>query len=98
MPVRNSLLAMYVSIPSTGLPGAVPARLNDSVTVTVDTLHHLLLVEGLDPAHYVVPSLTSVFPAGNYHLQELNFYQDHLRRNTDLRIRNFIGNTTDTRK
>lgn len=75
--------------------GAVPARLNDSVTVTVDTLHHLLLVEGLDPAHYAVPSLSSIFPAGNYHLQELNFYQDHLRRNTDLRIRNFTGNAPD---
>lgn len=70
--------------------GAVPASLNDSVTVTVDTLHHLLLVEGLDPEHYFVPSLSSIFPVGNYHLQELYFYQEHLRRNAGLRIRNYL--------
>lgn len=69
---------------------AVPARLNDSVTVTVDTLHHLLLVDGLDPAYYYTPSLAPMFPQGNYHLQELNFYQSQLRRNTGLRVRKFL--------
>ena len=68
---------------------ATPAELNDSVTVTVDTDHHLLIVDGLDPEHYYAPSLASTFPLGNYHLQELTLYQDHLRRNTALRVRNF---------
>ena len=68
---------------------AVPAALNDSVTVTVDTLSHLLIVDGLDPEHYYAPSLASTFPLGNYHLQELTLYQEHLRRNTALRVRNF---------
>lgn len=85
------LSTCYICInPVNWTTGAVPARLNDSVTVTVDTLHHLLLVEGLDPEHYFVPSLSSLFPVGNYHLQELDFYKDHLRRNTGLRIRNYL--------
>ncbi|HIZ84893.1 MAG TPA: DUF3089 domain-containing protein [Candidatus Coprenecus stercoravium] len=65
---------------------ATPAVLNDSVTVTVDTVSHLLIVDGLDPEHYYAPSLASTFPLGNYHLQELTLYQEHLRRNTALRL------------
>ena len=68
---------------------AVPAALNDSVTVTVDTLSHLLIVDGLDPEAYFLSSLAPMFPLGNYHLQELTLYQEHLRRNTALRVRNF---------
>ena len=68
---------------------ATPAILNDSVTVTVDTVNHLLIVDGLDPEHYYAPSLASTFPLGNYHLQELTLYQEHLRRNTALRLYNF---------
>ena len=68
---------------------ATPAVLNDSVTVTVDTDHHLLIVDGLDPEQYWMPSLAPMFSKGNYHLQELTLYQDHLRRNTALRVRNF---------
>ena len=68
---------------------AVPASLNDSVTVTVETLNHLLIVDGLDPEAYFLPSLSPMFPLGNYHLQELTLYQEHLRRNTALRIGNF---------
>ena len=68
---------------------AVPAALNDSVTVTVDTLNHLLIVDGLDPEACFLSSLAPMFPLGNYHLQELTLYQEHLRRNTALRVRNF---------
>ena len=65
---------------------ATPAVLNDSVTVTVDTVSHLLIVDGLDPEYYYSPSLAQTFPLGNYHLQELTLYQEHLRRNTALRL------------
>ena len=68
---------------------AVPAALNDSVTVTVDTLSHLLIVDGLDPEAYFLSSLAPMFPLGNYHLQELTLYQQHLRRNTALRLYHF---------
>lgn len=68
---------------------ATPAILNDSVTVTVDTVRHLLIVDGLDPEQYWLPSLAPMFSKGNFHLQELTLYQDHLRRNTALRVQNF---------
>ena len=45
--------------------------------------------DGLDPEAYFLSSLAPMFPLGNYHLQELTLYQEHLRRNTALRVRNF---------
>ena len=67
-----------------------PASLNDSVTVRVDTDHHVLLVEGFDPMQFFVPSLQAMFAVGNYHLQELTFYQEALERNAQLRARRFL--------
>lgn len=68
---------------------AIPAVLDDSVTVTADTTCHLLIVKGLDSNKYYVPSLGKLFPAGNYHLLELTLYREQLKRNTALRIKNF---------
>lgn len=72
---------------------AIPARLNDTATVRVDTLHHVLLVEGLDETQYYHPSLEKLFKPGNYHLQELLFYQPQLRHNATLRTRHYFGAT-----
>lgn len=69
---------------------SVPAVLNDSVTVRVDTEHRVLLVEGFDSAAYYVPSLGSLFALGNYHLQELLFYRDALRENVSRRVAVFV--------
>ena len=66
-----------------------PAYLNDTVTVRVDTKQHVLLVEGFNPQQYYLPSLGSMFPVGNYHLQELTFYADCLRRNVEQRVRSY---------
>ena len=65
---------------------SVRAQLNDSVTVRVDAAHHVLLVEGLDPERYYLPSLGALFRVGNYHLQELEFYREFLTRNVKQRI------------
>ena len=73
---------------------AIPARLNDTATVRVDTLHHVLLVEGFDPERYYLPSLGALFRVGNYHLQELEFYRKFLTRNVKQRIEAFY----DTRR
>lgn len=70
-----------------------PAQLNDTATVRVDTIHHVLLVEGLDETQYFLPSLGGLFKLGNYHLQELLFYQPHLSHNAALRTRSYFGNT-----
>ena len=73
---------------------SVRAQLNDSVTVRVDTAHHVLLVEGFDPERYYHPSLGALFRVGNYHLQELEFYRKFLTRNVKQRIEAFY----DTRR
>lgn len=73
---------------------SVRAQLNDSVTVRVDTAHHVLLVEGFDPERYYLPSLGALFRVGNYHLQELEFYREFLTRNVKQRIEAFY----DTRR
>lgn len=66
-----------------------PAYLNDSVTVRVDTKEHVLLVEGFNPGDYYLPSLSTLFKEGNYHLQELTFYQYFLNKNVKQRVRRF---------
>ncbi len=58
---------------------------NTSVTVSVDTLNHVLMVGGISPQRYFLPALQDYFPEGNLHLQELFFYGDCLRRNVLLR-------------
>ena len=67
-----------------------PAYLNEVATVRVDTKNHVLLVEGFNPEDYYLPSLGDMFPVGNYHLQELTFYQDCLRKNVEQRVRHFL--------
>ncbi len=58
---------------------------NTDVTVSVDALHHVLVVSGLDVSRYTFPGLRDIFPEGNLHLQELFFYGNYLRQNVLLR-------------
>ncbi len=63
-----------------------PAQLNDSVTVTIDTKHQVLIVNGFNPNNFFLPALQDIFKTGNYHLQELTFYQPYLKKNIKQRI------------
>ncbi|MFR9542165.1 MAG: DUF3089 domain-containing protein [Rikenellaceae bacterium] len=65
------------------------AELNDSVTVTVDTIHNMLIVDGLDSEALYVPELADLFKLGNYHLQELELYKESLRENVAVRAAAF---------
>lgn len=65
----------------------VPASADAPVTVSVDQVHKVLIVSGLDTLRYCLPALSTMFPEGNLHLQELFFYGDCLRRNVLLRSR-----------
>ncbi len=58
---------------------------NQAVTVSVDPGQQVLIVGGVDPQRYFLPSLQGFFSLGNLHLQELFFYADHLRHNVLLR-------------
>ncbi|MFI3315473.1 MAG: DUF3089 domain-containing protein [Rikenellaceae bacterium] len=68
---------------------ATVAHLNDSVTVRVDVVNKVLLLDGLDSDYYYIPLLSELFAKGNYHLQELSFYAQHLNDNVKLRISNY---------
>lgn len=68
----------------------VPASSETPVTVAVDTVRNVLIVSGINPSRYHLPSLAGMFPEGNLHLQELFFYADHLRRNVIQRSRAYM--------
>ena len=70
--------------------GPVPATVQDSVSVSVDTSANLLIVKGLDSDRYYHPSLGELFVKGNYHLLELDLYADALRQNVTERMGAFL--------
>ncbi len=57
------------------------------VTVAVDPESHLLMVSGIAPNIYHLPSMGSYFPVGSLHLQELFFYKPFLQQNIIVRSR-----------
>ena len=63
----------------------VPRSPDSAVTVRVDSVSHVLLVDGIDAHRYAFAPLGAFFPVGNLHLQELFFYADCLRHNVLLR-------------
>lgn len=65
------------------------AWLNDTVSVNIDSAHHVLIVDGFNPENYYHPSLDFLFKKGNYHLQELLFYSNCLSENLHDRCQAF---------
>ncbi|MFI3306619.1 MAG: DUF3089 domain-containing protein [Rikenellaceae bacterium] len=63
-----------------------PARLSESVVVTLDTTHNVLIVDGLDSEALYIPELSGLFKVGNYHLLELELYKECLRENVAARF------------
>ena len=68
---------------------ATPATLvspisDDTVTVTLDTLTRLLIVDGYSRDDYLIPLIGR---EGNYHKLELTLYRHHLLRNLSLRAK-----------
>ena len=68
-----------------------PATVSDTVTVSADPEHRLLIVKGLDSDRYYNPSLGDLFVKGNYHLLELELYKDALRENVRQRLESFCA-------
>lgn len=65
---------------------AAPFMYDDSAaTVRVDKAHNVLVVDGLDPGKYFIPSLADYCKVGNLHLGDLLFYADHIGANARLR-------------
>lgn len=64
--------------------------LNDSVTVKIDSIYNVLIVDGFDENQYFLPVLEYMFKKGNYHLQELYFYRDYLSGNVLKRYDSYM--------
>ena len=47
---------------------------------------HTLLIDGLVDEDYFIPSISSLFPLGNYHVQEINLYFLNLQENIRQRL------------
>lgn len=65
------------------------APLNDTVTVTLDKYCNALIVKGLNPDKYYLEFLSYLFKKGNYHLQELYFYLENLKKNVAVRYNEY---------
>jgi hypothetical protein len=64
-------------------------KMIETATIAVDTLSHTLIVSNIDSSNYFFPQLSSFFPKGNYHLQELVFYKNCLNKNVKQRVAKF---------
>ena len=67
---------------------ATPATLHDTVTVTLNPEHHVLVVTGYSASEYK-PILKGLLNTGDIHGAEPWLYQDCLKENINLRIRNW---------
>lgn len=65
---------------------ATPAVMHDTLTVTLDPVTKLLLVDGYDVVDYD----TSFFNEGCYHTFEIRWYSDFLRDNIEERTRAWL--------
>ncbi len=61
-------------------------RLNDSVSIRIDSTKMLLVAKGVDPMAAYKPKLSKIIPIGNLHLMELPLYSDRLKANVKARI------------
>lgn len=63
---------------------ATPATLNDTITVTVNTDHKVLVLKGFDGSY--LPNILDVLNVGDYHGIEPWVYSECLRKNIKQRI------------
>lgn len=61
-----------------------------TVGARVDATLHSLVADGLNPEDYYIPSIATLFPKGNYHVQEINLYFLNVQRNIGTRIQTFL--------
>ncbi|MDD2594972.1 MAG: DUF3089 domain-containing protein [Bacteroidales bacterium] len=71
--------------------GSIAKEVNNMIGVKVDTLKHVLIVDGINPDDYYIPALEPFFKRGNYHIQEIPFYFRNLQENVKLRIDTYLN-------
>lgn len=86
-----------VSLPSDNLgtvflnaDGSIAEEISP-VTTHIDPTSLTVIVDGLDPELYYIPSISAIAPLGNYHVQELNIYFGNLRDNVARRTATYYS-------
>ena len=73
--------------------GTITSEEQHVLSARLDTATQALIVSGADPMKYYVPSLADLFPPGNYHVVELNFFYRNLQQNVKQRATTYFGRT-----
>ncbi len=69
--------------------GSIRSEQAHMIEARLDPATKALVVTGVDPMDYYVPSLAGLFPPGNYHVVELNFFYRNLQQNVKDRAAAF---------
>lgn len=88
-PVISSPAVMCIN-PVNWRTDSTPAILNDSITVTLNTEHNVLVLDGYDGSH--LPNILNILNVGDYHSIEPWLYDQSLRANIKQRIKAFREN------
>ena len=88
-PVISSPAVMCIN-PVNWRTDSTPAILNDSITVTLNTEHNVLVLDGYDGSH--LPNILNILNVGDYHSIEPWLYDQSLRANIKQRIKVFREN------
>ena len=72
--------------------GSVQSEEAHVISARIDEATRTLVVSGVNPSDYYTPSLSALFPVGNYHVVELNFFYRNLQRNVKERAEAFFAN------
>ena len=88
-PVISSPTVMCIN-PVNWRTDSTPAILDDSITVTLDTEHNVLVLDGYDGSH--LPNILNILNVGDYHSIEPWLYDQCLRANIKQRIKAFREN------
>ena len=88
-PIVSSPTVMCIN-PVNWRTDSIPATLNDSITVTLNTEHNVLVVDGYDGSY--LPNILNILNVGDYHGVEPWLYDQSIRANIKQRIKAFREN------
>ena len=75
--------------------GTIRSEQAQVIGAYLDERTRALVVSGVDPQDYYVPSLAGLFPPGNYHVVELNFFYRNLQQNVKDRAAAFLHRSSE---
>ena len=70
--------------------GSISSEQAHVIGACLDKETKALVVSGVNPEENYTPSLAGLFPVGNYHVVELNFFYRNLQQNVKLRAATFF--------